>query len=312
MGLFICYGFLYSDEEPPEYDVKERLKEINEDLANDPTPTERSHSKVGFKQNLVDLVAPPPDYGEEEEEENKTENTSNNTQKQSQEKDKTDEKSETISAKKSNTQNTKEKVLIEREGQFELVNADDVRAQDLGLFQPEKKLEIEQHKTDNKSQKQPVPPAKPRPATATINSRRNIRVSSVKQRPQSAGAMPNKDNKDDLYNSPYAMSPREKELMEERKKALEKQRKYEERQKKLEEEYREKENREAFEAWLKKKKEESRRKKIEEEEDRKQNDKQDRVSASFNIVYFFFLYFSMCLYMHYFVREEITGLAHLV
>lgn len=208
----------YPDEEPPEYDVKERLKVINEDLANDPTPIERSSSKVGFKQNLVDLVAPPPDYGEDDEEDNKTDKSSKNTQKQSQEKDKTDEKSETISAKKSNTQNTKEKVLIERDGQFELVNADDVRAQDLGLIQPvkEKDKENEKRKTETVSEKQPAPPPKPRPATATASSRRNIRVSSAKPRPQSAGAITsNRHPLDNFsYNSPYAMSPREKELME--------------------------------------------------------------------------------------------------
>ena len=273
-----------ADEDPPEYDVKERLKVINQDLANDPTPIEKSHSKVGFKQNLVDLVAPPPDYGEDEEDEQKSDKSSPNTQKQSQEKDKSDEKSETISAKKSNTQNSKEKVLIERDGQFELVNADDVRAQDLGLIVPikDKDKENEKRKSDTSSQKQPAPPPKPRPATATASSRRNIRVSSAKQRPQSAGASTgHRDPLDNFdYNSPYAMSPREKELMEERKKALEKHRKEQEKRRKAEEDEKDRENRDAFEYWLKKKREENRRKKIVEEDDRKQNDKDDRVSVT--------------------------------
>ena len=268
------------DEDPPEYDVKERLKVINEDLANDPTPTEKSHSRVGFKQNLVDLVAPPPDYGDDDEDD-KTDKNAKNTQKQSQEKDKSDEKSETISAKKSNTQNSKDKVLIEKDGQFELVNADDVRAQDLGLVPAvtEKDKENELRKTET-NEKQPAPPSRPRPATATVSSRRNIRVASAKPRPQSAGGTTsNRHPLDNFsYNSPYAMSPREKELMEERKKALEKHRKDEEKRKKREEEEKEMENRSAFEYWLKKKREENRRKKIEDEDDRKQQEKQDRVS----------------------------------
>ena len=256
---------------------------LNEDLANDPTPTEKSHSKVGFKQNLVDLVAPPPDYGDDDEDD-KIDKNSKNTQKQTQEKDKTDEKSETISAKKSNTQNSKEKVLIEKDGQFELVNADDVRAQDLGLIQPvkEKDKENELRKTETSNEKQPAPPPKPRPATATVSSRRNIRVSSAKPRPQSAGATTsNRHPLDNFsYNSPYAMSPREKELMEERKKALEKHKKEEEKRKKREDEDKESENRSAFEYWLKKKREENRRKKIGDEDDRKSQEKQDRVSVN--------------------------------
>lgn len=195
--------------------------------------------------------------------------------------DKVDEKSESIlGSKKSNT-GKKDTVLIEIDGQFKLVSADDVRAKDLGYSMEADKSNKENENKNNKnnnSKLQPVPPGKPRPATATVNSRRIVGATSAKQRPQSAqtpggGSTLNNFN----YNSPYALSPREKQLMEDRKKALEKQKQEQEKKHRQEEEEKERDNREAFEFWLKKKRENDRRKRIQDEEERKKNEKEDRV-----------------------------------
>ncbi|XP_052810803.1 coiled-coil domain-containing protein 181-like isoform X11 [Mya arenaria] len=274
----------YPDEDPPEYDVKERLKVLNEDLKNDPTPLEKQKdSKVGFKADLVDLVAPPPDYGEESGTEENASAAGKSKPQQKQSDDKVDDKSETIVDTKKSNPGKKDSVLIEIDGQFQLVDSDDVRAKDFLAMNPDgNKENKENDKRNDKSDKskplQPIPPGKPRPATASASSRRNIRTVPQKERPSSAHASIEHRSalQDFNYNSPYALSPREKQLMEERKKAMEKQKQQDERKKRDDDEQKERENREAFEAWLKKKRESDRRKNIHDEDDRRQNEKEDR------------------------------------
>ncbi|CAG2251396.1 unnamed protein product [Mytilus edulis] len=100
------------EEDPPEYDVKDKLKIYNEELAKDPTPPDkRKDSRVGFKDTLVDLVVPPSDDDE--------------TPRPS-EKSKTDSE---------NKNNNSEKIVIEQDGKFEVVSSDDVRAKEMGLPQ---------------------------------------------------------------------------------------------------------------------------------------------------------------------------------
>lgn len=316
-------GLFSAEEPPPEYDVKERLKVLNEDLKNDPTPLEKQKdSKVGFKSNLVDLVAPPPDYGEESggEEPNspkKAVDESNNPKdsktevtgpplKQSD--DKVDDNSEPIENSKKSNAGKKDTVLIEIDGQFQLVSADDVRAKDLGYTLDADRANKENvkkqnnknnnHSESNNSKLQPTPPDKPRPNTASSSSRRNVRTSSARQRPQSAQIITNASAMNNFnYSSPYALSPREKQLMEERKKALEKQKQEQDRQRRREEDEREKENRDAFEYWLKKKRENDRRKKIQDEDERKRDEKEDRVCLNtFFCIYIFHVDCQCCKY----------------
>lgn len=53
--------------EPPDYDVRERIQQLNTELEAEEDPGERQH-RVNFKDDLVDLVAPPPEYPTEDEE----------------------------------------------------------------------------------------------------------------------------------------------------------------------------------------------------------------------------------------------------
>ena len=55
-----------SEEEPPEYDVAERVRQLNEELAKEPSPTEH-HPAIKFNDNPVSLVVPPPEYPSDEE-----------------------------------------------------------------------------------------------------------------------------------------------------------------------------------------------------------------------------------------------------
>lgn len=55
------------DEEPPEYNVKGRLEQLNAELANDPAPVEgERETRVGFKAEIVDLVAPPQEFSDDD------------------------------------------------------------------------------------------------------------------------------------------------------------------------------------------------------------------------------------------------------
>ena len=71
-GLVVAYlshNITHSstDEEPPEYNVKGRLEQLNAELANDPAPVEgERETRVGFKAEIVDLVAPPQDFSDDD------------------------------------------------------------------------------------------------------------------------------------------------------------------------------------------------------------------------------------------------------
>ncbi|XP_062605607.1 coiled-coil domain-containing protein 181-like isoform X2 [Saccostrea cucullata] len=256
------------EEDPPEYDVKERLKTLNEELANDPTPVEKSNSKIKFKANLVDLVAPPPDYPDEE-----TPRENSGTP-QSQE-----------AGKENEVKNNEKKVLIECDGKFELVSENDVRAKDMGLpvFSSDKENINNSSTTDSNSNgdfnRKPAPPSQPRPATANGNSRRS-RPGSSKQRASSAGTHRGSVLGDFNYNSPYAMSQHDKKLVEEQTKQREQRERERKQLEKQEKEYQERENNDAFQAWLRQKREEARVRKQREEEEKKKGKQSPRQQQS--------------------------------
>ncbi|KAK3578094.1 hypothetical protein CHS0354_006751 [Potamilus streckersoni] len=256
----------YPDEDPPEYNVKERLKELNQELANDPTPVENNREpKVLFKENLVDLVAPPPEYSDDE----SKSKSPDNIQPKMEEKENSGKKSEKNKSEKSSSN----QVLIERSGTFELVNADDVTAQDMGL--PTASVEKAKKNSKNKNQKEPRPPSKPRPATAAESSRRNIRSQTSQKRPLSAQS--HNSSSEENYNSPYGLSPEQKQLAKQRAEALEKKKKEDEKKKKEEEEEKQRESMEAFQYWLQKKIElEKKMQKEKNEKNKEANTKEDK------------------------------------
>lgn len=212
--------------------MTERLKQLNEDLANDPTPLEnRRESKVNFKANLVDLVAPPPDYPEfENMEESPREEPSN--------------------VNKSN------EIIVEKDGVFNLVSAGDVKANGMGL-EPISQSDIEasnnsnnnnQNNNSQTSYHQPAPPSRPRPATANGSTRRNLR-SSRQQRPHSATDWQS-DFDISHYKSPYAMTEEERRRRRDEMQQRLAKDKEDEKKRKNQDEENEKFNDDAFKAWL--------------------------------------------------------------
>ncbi|CAG5121549.1 unnamed protein product, partial [Candidula unifasciata] len=274
------------DEEPPEYNVKGRLEQLNAELAKDPLPAEESRQhRVGFKAEIVDLVAPPLDFSDDESQPNsisgglhiatssvilKKEDGSSNDSKDNKEKD----------DKNAAESNSKE-FVVERDGQFALLSASELSPSERSVFLNEnevKKTEIQSDsegvqnkihsdkshsagkvKTDNSftSHILPRPPLIPRPNTAFSGPRRNVQpVQSQLTRsaghPSCCNLVMDKFN----YNSPYAMTPQQKEEAREKARRLEEEKKEKERKLREEAEEKRRENDSAFQAWLHRKREE--------------------------------------------------------
>lgn len=234
----------------------------------------------------MDLVAPPPDYGEGEE-----------ASQQNQENEAVPEKSDASKNTNSGSGSKKsdDKVLIERGGNFELVNADDVTADDMGLplFDNDKENEEETYGAGNKNNnnssfnRKPAPPSNPRPSTATGPSRRSVRPTQ-KARAQSAGSRNSPINHSILenfqYDSPYALSPQEKEMLEQQNKKKEVQRRDDVRRKKREDEEKQTYNDDLFQSWLWKIRQREKERKEREEDTKRKNQKTDMVGEILSTV----------------------------
>ncbi|XP_025097933.1 coiled-coil domain-containing protein 181-like isoform X4 [Pomacea canaliculata] len=253
-------------DDPPEYNVKERLKELNDELAREPYPEEddRKH-RVDFKEELVDLVAPPaPDTSDDE--------TPRKTIK-----DESD-KEQPFNNKANSDGSEKKQFVIERDGKFFILAAHELTASeramlnvdkdgkaahdDVGDHNDNRKIKVRSNDNftaEGKRDLKPTPPLKPRPFTAQPKSQ----SSSSSLRPRSAG-----------WN--YGMSPDEKQRAKERAKLREQRQQEEERRHKTEEEYRRKEAEDAYQAWLQQKLEVLRKTKDEEDKKKQTAAKEDK------------------------------------
>ncbi|XP_019647759.1 PREDICTED: coiled-coil domain-containing protein 181-like isoform X2 [Branchiostoma belcheri] len=280
------------DGDPPEYNVKERLKELNEELAKEPLVEEESRErKVLFKENLVDLEVPPPEYSDEEADgaaktdttENVAEDVKDKLTLSESESNSTENNAEATTADdsgKGEENGDGERVLVEREGKFELVHVSELQGEEEKIqqsFAPVTTAENNDTTQDNdntdeadndssstqRSQETnellPRPPDKPRPATAAGVSRRPAKVSTP-QRAQSASYTREEYVK---RSSPYGLSDTQKKLMKERQKAIAERKRLEEERMKEEEQRRREEAEGAFQAWLSQKREQHRREKEE-------------------------------------------------
>lgn len=274
---------VFIEEDPPEYDVKEKLKVYNEELAKDPTPLERrKDSKVGFKDTLVDLVVPPSDDDETPRPSDKEKEKSNSE---------TSGSSFKAEDNTNKNNNNGEKIVIEQGGKFEVVSSDDVRAKEYGLPQYIDESLNEDNKENNSSvsssSHKPTPPSNPRPNTASNSSRRVVRPGSTKPRAQSAQpTRSNSGNQRPLenfsYNSPYAMTPEQKKLLKQQQEAKERRKQEEKRRKEEEEHEKERDNEEIFQSWWSKKSKQLREQRKQEEEERRHNEKHDRVGRKYS------------------------------
>ena len=216
---------LVSDD-PPEYNVKERLKELNAELAMEPDPDDRMH-RVGFKDKLVDLVAPPPEVSDEEDSPRKTPSDDGS-------------KDTAAGEGQGGGDEAKKQFVVERDGKFDVVADHELTFSERAMFNIPTEGGSDSKKTDasdsqvregggdnrrninncnsqgNKENMHPMPPSKPRPSTANGYSRRNVRPAQS-PRPQTAASSSRSSSLQNFNHvSEYAMSPSEKERALER------------------------------------------------------------------------------------------------
>lgn len=270
--------------------MKDRLIQLNAELAQESDPGERSH-KVGFKETLVDLVAPPPDFSDDEDSQKGKSNPTSPRE------------TEVVSSKSSvnptskPTDGKKKTVVVEREGKFEVVNIDDLTPTERQMYvcdpdpdpdPPAKeggpKKNVNNCNIHEKS-KQPSPPKQPRPATANGHTnRRALRPVQSKQRPKSAANQVSNESRsleNFSYTSPYALSAEQKELARQRAKAMEDHKREQDRRKREEQETEQRESDEAFRAWLKQKREEIRKRRDRDLEEKRKEERTDKVTYGF-------------------------------
>ena len=337
---------LISEEDPPEYNVAARLRQLNEELAQEADPDDERERSIKFKEDLVDLVAPPPDYPSEEEGEGATDRTEDSYRTQSpesprkyndedfedsaespkqsehyEESNNNDDKSvknkqssqATADSKKSqnvtrsngsaaaagkkrtgvlskdgSASNTEEKILVERDGKFELIHSEDLTAEERQMYLPQSAGEEDEVGLGGSSESyEPTPPRNPRPATAGNTSSRRRVTSAPPRRAQSAQAkrVENKPILEDFhYTSPYAITDQQKKTGREQKKAMAERQKKEQQLKKMEEEEKNRENNEAFQAWLAHKRRDLANRRKEDNEKQKEQKKTESERKKVNVV----------------------------
>ena len=332
---------LISEEDPPEYNVAARLRQLNEELAQEADPDDERERSIKFKENLVDLVAPPPEYpseddgegcvtdrtegsygsdppespskdGDEYEEDfednaespkqsydygdsnnNYDKSVDNNQSKQAMADNKkppgvnrsrdNDGAASAATAKKRTSKegmsnnSSDEKILVERDGKFELVHVKDLTAEERQLYLPEATEKEDGEETSRSSGSfEPIPPKDPRPATAGTTTNRRRVTSAPPRRAHSAQAkrVENQPILEDFnYTSPYALSDRQKKAGRDQKKAMADRERKERELKKMEDEEKNRENNEVFQAWLAHKRRDIANRRREENEKQKEQKK---------------------------------------
>ncbi|XP_053462509.1 coiled-coil domain-containing protein 181 isoform X2 [Nycticebus coucang] len=264
------------DEEVRRY-IMEKIIQANKLLQNQEPVNDRRERKLKFKDKLVDLEVPPLE--DIDNYKNYFENESNMSGKLSQLciSSQFGQENVLLSLTDGSCEENKDrKILVERDGKFELLNIQDIESQ--GFFPPinnANSTENEQlsprfssssvngvKKEDSVAKSHavthlstgephayvPQPPLNPktRPNSAA-NSNRNKGNGTFNYRTHSATVSP--------VTSTYCLSPRQKELQKKLEQKREKLKREEEQRKIEEEKEKKKENDMVFKAWLQKKRE---------------------------------------------------------
>ncbi|XP_007552836.1 coiled-coil domain-containing protein 181 isoform X1 [Poecilia formosa] len=277
--------------------ILDKIEQANKELEEQDTPDMTRQRRLHFKDTLVDLVVPPPlsdSYSDDTDEEKERaliagaasvvsgmlSNLIIDSSGQISSKDRAtvsdaesevsqkitlspyDDSKELRRSSVEGLQETKEsKVLVEKDGKFDLVSMKDMESQSLlppilnnvgngtqtsAHLQPSFQLGTDQLKA-------PRPPTRPkaRPNSARPNSatqgQRMILMRNGKRRVQSATGTPSK--------ATYALSPQQKDLLQKMKEKKDRLAREAEQRKHEEEELKKQENEQAFKSWLIKKRE---------------------------------------------------------
>ncbi len=232
----MCPEFSDDEDPPPEYDVADRVRQLNEELAREPSPDDDDRDRaIKFKEDLVDLVVPPDDYSDDDEQEGEGRNSGQENRTDGDE-------------QRTSSGGDDELILVERNGKYELVNARDLSAEERAMYGVS-------GGSNTSSPRSPTSDGRPSTANGDIRNhsrRRQQRVQSAQARPVSH----NDDWSNPDYQSPYAISKEQKQELARKQKEKEKKQKKEAELSHKEEENKRRQNDDAFEAWLRKKRDE--------------------------------------------------------
>ncbi|XP_033635537.1 coiled-coil domain-containing protein 181-like [Asterias rubens] len=325
-------GFLPMDD-PPEYDIASRVRELNEQLRAEGEIPERTDRKVTFSEKVIAVEFHDDEEDFETEPDVENDNTaSENVDSEAAPSSEVvtdpndievakltlddEEKASEIETKDSDNQRSSksngqsprgpdEKILIERDGKFELINVKDLsydERQSMGLevlpdeTDQRKKdpvtpnghgdapipEETTPHETTN--QLQPTPPSKPRPSTATDNTGLH-RTQLPPRRIQSARTQRESTTSWSVTytgHSKYGLTPEQKEHKKEQLRA--RMQKEQEERKAAEEEQRKKqeEAESAFQAWLQNKQDSQKQRRQSEKDQKRHGGEKDQGNTDDN------------------------------
>ncbi|OXB83331.1 UNVERIFIED_CONTAM: hypothetical protein H355_001768 [Colinus virginianus] len=268
------------DEEIKRY-VLEKIEEANKLLENQAPVGENRERKLKFKDTLVDLEVPPLEDAEVYKADLAGGDDVSTKLSQLHISSETGPESTSLSLHAGTNEEQKNggKVLVEKDGKFELLSLRDIESQ--GFLPPISVsfTDIETQRTSTKSSHPgsgtvsrmkevhpgrpgipssspaaeecalfPKPPSNPKHRlNSAVSAARGLGKRKTPPRAQSANVP--------LRSSTYCLSPRQKELRKQLEQKKEKLRKEEEERKKEQEEQKRRENEIVFRAWLQKKKE---------------------------------------------------------
>ncbi|KAM6938864.1 coiled-coil domain-containing protein 181 [Lycodopsis pacificus] len=261
--------------------ILEKIQQANRDLHDQKAPDMTRRRRLHFKETLVDLVVPPLQNGNSGEVEgvqgskdSKAETEVSGKLSELKLSPREDSVGSGRAGETSEGGVKEGKVLVEKDGKFDLVSLKEVESQ--GLLPPiasdfstprHQQQTVSSSKTHRSSSsprpgagsspfqqgidhhlRAPKPPAQPRnrPSSASHSQRGNQRRGS-KRRVQSAAGNP--------CQATYTLSPQQKELLQRTQERKEKLSREEEQRKLEEEEQKRQENELAFKAWLLRKRE---------------------------------------------------------
>ncbi|KAL1769660.1 coiled-coil domain-containing protein 181 isoform X1 [Sigmodon hispidus] len=265
------------DEEVRRY-IMEKIIEANKLLQNQEPVNDKRERKLKFKDKLVDLEVPPIEDSDTCKSFLENENNMSGKLSQLCISGELGQENVLLSVTDGSCEENDRKILVERDGKFELMNLQDIESQgflppinsansteneilQLPLRSPtqsaggvkKEELEAKVHAVALSPTGEPLaqvsqlpPNPKTRPSSAA-NPDLNKRSRRLNHRIQSAGVSP--------VTSTYCLSPRQKELQKQLERKREKLKREEEQRRIEEENEKKKENEMVFKAWLQKKRE---------------------------------------------------------
>lgn len=246
---------------PFENNIKSRLHQLNEQLANEEPETSERATKVAFREDLVQVIqSPTQDYQHAK---------TAKAPKDIKDTKKIEDIDEELEPKKDVNGTNGETIfdmVVERDGHFDLVTPEDMTASGDNI---RRQLSFNDEKTKSTRNK-----SRPSSAIITRNISADFRV--PKTRPISHHT----------YRSPYGLTPEQKEIVRQKMALEEKTKKEEEEARKMREKEKREQNEYVFQCWLRRirqheqatRKKEEHAKKVQEKENQEKENQQKKLN----------------------------------